>query len=319
MLPGFRILFALVVLSFAILIFGFGALALLRTAHQSLANQPAWQQDWRTPVEIANARRDDRQTAPSDTQTLALLRVEPTAAQSDTPPTRPRIQDERDDKPVDATADVSAPPPPAPVTPAPVADTNDGETRVTAAAPAETGTPGEKTADETTSVPSIDDAKKVAPPGEAPKLADTANPPDDPSVTPAPTGSDTSAAPAKTREGEPTHETSDAAASRPTSDPPMKLAARQDATTASNEPKQQARPQSARQSDAAELRAKRRARARLRARRLALARARAARLAQTQQTTTNSSYYNSNFTTTGSSAANSTPNATPFGAPRAAP
>src|SRR5262245_35683237 len=76
MLPGFRILLALVVLSFAILIFGFSALALLRTAHQSLASQPTWQQTWRTPDEIAKGQRDDRQQRASELQTLALLRVE---------------------------------------------------------------------------------------------------------------------------------------------------------------------------------------------------------------------------------------------------
>src|SRR5262245_30792131 len=98
MLPGIRILFALVVLSCAILVFGFGALALLRTAHQNLASQPAWQQEWRTPAEIANARRDDRPLPSSETQTLALLRVEP-PTQSETPPTQPQVRDAQNDKP----------------------------------------------------------------------------------------------------------------------------------------------------------------------------------------------------------------------------
>jgi len=34
MLPGFRFLFAAIVLSMSVLIFGFGAAALLRTAHE---------------------------------------------------------------------------------------------------------------------------------------------------------------------------------------------------------------------------------------------------------------------------------------------
>jgi hypothetical protein len=43
MLPGFRFLFAAVVLSMSILVFGFGAAALLRTAHEEFANTPSWQ------------------------------------------------------------------------------------------------------------------------------------------------------------------------------------------------------------------------------------------------------------------------------------
>lgn len=317
MLPGFRILFALVVLSFAILVFGFGALALLRTAHQNLASQPVWQRDWRTPVEIANARRDDRQASPNETQTLALLRVEP-AAQSETPPAQPQGQDAQTDRPpVDTEA--SPPPQPASVSSPSGADTNDHDKSVTVAVAAEVGAPAEKTADRpTTSVPPTDDPGKLVDPSDVSKVADAVKPQND-RATPPPTEPDTSTTPAKTSEGEPPRDIGDVAPTPLKSEPPMKLAALPDAPAASNEPRQQARQQSARQPDAAQLRAKRRARARLRARRLALARARAARLAQTQQTTTNAPYYNSNFTTTGSSVANATPNATPFGAPRAAP
>ena len=82
MLPGFRILAALVVLSVAMLIFGFGAVALLRTAHQNLASQPTWQPAWQTPVEVARAQRNERQQQPDETQTLALLRVDPPAPQA---------------------------------------------------------------------------------------------------------------------------------------------------------------------------------------------------------------------------------------------
>ena len=43
MLPGFRFLFAAIVLSMSILVFGFGAAALLRTAHEEFASTPSWQ------------------------------------------------------------------------------------------------------------------------------------------------------------------------------------------------------------------------------------------------------------------------------------
>ena len=61
MLPGFRILFALVVLSVAILIFGFGTLALLRTAHESFSSQPTWH----APLEASAAPHNDRQSTPT--------------------------------------------------------------------------------------------------------------------------------------------------------------------------------------------------------------------------------------------------------------
>ena len=42
MLPGFRFLFGAIVLSISVLVFGFGAAALLRTAHEEFASAPAW-------------------------------------------------------------------------------------------------------------------------------------------------------------------------------------------------------------------------------------------------------------------------------------
>ena len=42
MLPGFRFLFAAIVLSISILVFGLGAAALLRAAHEEFASNPAW-------------------------------------------------------------------------------------------------------------------------------------------------------------------------------------------------------------------------------------------------------------------------------------
>ena len=42
MLPGFRFLFAAIVLSMSVLVFGLGAAALLRAAHEEVASTPLW-------------------------------------------------------------------------------------------------------------------------------------------------------------------------------------------------------------------------------------------------------------------------------------
>jgi hypothetical protein len=68
MLPGFRFLFAAILLSTSILVFGLGAAALLRAAHEEVASIPTR----RGPPEPVFARQDEP-TQP----TLALLRVEP--------------------------------------------------------------------------------------------------------------------------------------------------------------------------------------------------------------------------------------------------
>lgn len=67
MLPGIRILFAIVLLSVSVLIFGLGAAAFLRSAHENIASAPLWK-----PIETPlTARVDIAQP------TLAMLRVEP--------------------------------------------------------------------------------------------------------------------------------------------------------------------------------------------------------------------------------------------------
>ncbi len=71
MLPGFRILFAAVVLSFSILIFGLGAAALLRSAHEEFVGIPSWRAAQQPLMPAVDAGR------PS----LALLRVEPRRAE----------------------------------------------------------------------------------------------------------------------------------------------------------------------------------------------------------------------------------------------
>jgi hypothetical protein len=68
MLPGFRFLFAATMLSMSLLIFGLGAAALLRAAHESFASNSSW----RAAQEIPFTQRPDT-TMP----VLATLRVEP--------------------------------------------------------------------------------------------------------------------------------------------------------------------------------------------------------------------------------------------------
>ena len=77
MLPGFRFLFAAIVLSMSILIFGLGAAALLRAAHEEFASNPSW----RAAPEVMFAQPSEA-TKP----VLAILRVEPTPAEQKAPP-----------------------------------------------------------------------------------------------------------------------------------------------------------------------------------------------------------------------------------------
>lgn len=71
MLPGFRFLFAAIVLSMSVLVFGLGAAALLRAAHEEFASMPAR----RAPPEQVFAQRNE------PPPTLALLRLEPDATE----------------------------------------------------------------------------------------------------------------------------------------------------------------------------------------------------------------------------------------------
>ena len=72
MLPGFRFLFAAILLSMSILIFGLGAAALLRAAHEEFASNPTW----RAPPETVFAHESEPAKP-----VLATLVVEPAPAQ----------------------------------------------------------------------------------------------------------------------------------------------------------------------------------------------------------------------------------------------
>lgn len=82
MLPGFRFLFAAILLSVSILVFGLGAAALLRATHEQYVSNPSWRNG---PQEQMFAQ------APEPAQpVLAALRVEPAAAEPE-PSVRDRI------------------------------------------------------------------------------------------------------------------------------------------------------------------------------------------------------------------------------------
>ena len=92
MLPGFRFLFAAIVLSISILVFGLGAAALLRAAHEEFASNPAWhaapdatfalQAEATRPV-LAMLRVDALPAPPKASDTVAA--IAPPAAQATTP------------------------------------------------------------------------------------------------------------------------------------------------------------------------------------------------------------------------------------------
>lgn len=69
MLPGFRFLFAAILLSTSILVFGLGAAALLRASHEQYANNPSW----------LNGPQEQRfaQASEPAQPVLAVLRAEP--------------------------------------------------------------------------------------------------------------------------------------------------------------------------------------------------------------------------------------------------
>jgi hypothetical protein len=104
MLPGFRFLFAAIVLCVSILMFGLGAAALLRAAHEEVAQNPSW----RGAPEPRFAQSEETQKP-----VLAMLRVEPPAAEPKTDvkteaTAEPKVEPKAEST---ATVDVPATPP----------------------------------------------------------------------------------------------------------------------------------------------------------------------------------------------------------------
>jgi len=81
MLPGFRFLFAAILLSISLLVFGVGAAALLRATHEEFVANPSWRNG---PQERVFAQA----TEPAQ-PVLAVLRAEPEPA-----PTAPSLRDQ---------------------------------------------------------------------------------------------------------------------------------------------------------------------------------------------------------------------------------
>lgn len=83
MLPGFRFLFAAILLSTSSLVFGLGAAALLRASHEQYVSNPAWRNG---PQEQVFAQASE----PAQ-PVLAVLRAEPEAAAEPAPSLRDQV------------------------------------------------------------------------------------------------------------------------------------------------------------------------------------------------------------------------------------
>ena len=82
MLPSFRFLFAAIVFSMSIPVFGLGAAALLRTAHEEFASNPNWHA---TPEKTFPQQSEHKEPV------LALLLVEPLPAGQEAPDDGPSV------------------------------------------------------------------------------------------------------------------------------------------------------------------------------------------------------------------------------------
>jgi hypothetical protein len=107
MLPGFRFLFAAIVLSMSILVFGLGAAALLRAAHEQFANNPSWH----AAPEAMFAQQPEA-TRP----VLATLRIEPPPKAQPAPDNVPAVAVPQEPAAIASPAEPAAtmPAPPAP-------------------------------------------------------------------------------------------------------------------------------------------------------------------------------------------------------------
>lgn len=80
MLPGFRFLFGAIVMCMSVLVFGLGATALMRAAHEDFASNPTW----RAPPEPRFAQQDE-----ADRTVLAVLSMQPPATEPAASPSVP--------------------------------------------------------------------------------------------------------------------------------------------------------------------------------------------------------------------------------------
>ena len=170
MLPGFRFLFAAIVLSMSVLIFGLGAAALLRSAHEEFASLPSR----RPPAEPVFTRQNE-----PPMPTLALLRFDPPVLDKPAPDNKPT-----ENAPAAATSETVTPaeqaPDAAPAEPQKLAALKPPEEPMPAAA-LKPEIPAEETASATPVMPA--EAAASAPNDEV-KVATVADIPE-PSATPA--------------------------------------------------------------------------------------------------------------------------------------
>ena len=183
--PGFRFLFAAIILSTSILIFGLGAAALLRSAHEEFASAPAWQPAPET--RFAEARDAAKEAAKP---VLALLRVD-AAPKIEAPASGPDQGSHSDDTaatepaPAPAAGQITAlpqqdsAPAEAAKTEAPAADTTAAElpaveNAVTAGSPSESATSASEATPAAAETSFVADETKLA--ATAPPAAESVAP-----------------------------------------------------------------------------------------------------------------------------------------------
>lgn len=109
MLPGFRFLAAAIVVSLSVLVFGLGAAALLRAAHEQFASNASWRATPETSYTTFLPQAEPTRPV------LALLRIDPAPSQPVTTEVEPRIETrveegvETSSKPVDAPEPAATP------------------------------------------------------------------------------------------------------------------------------------------------------------------------------------------------------------------
>jgi hypothetical protein len=146
MLPGFRFLLAAIVLSTSMLVFGLGAAALLRAAHEQFASNPSWHAapeatfTQQAEAVIPVLAMLHAEPTPAEPAPAAPARTEPKAPDHVSEPNAPAIPPLAEQVTNTATVEPTAIPPaaPEPVSVAPAASEPD---RLAALKPEQTSTP----------------------------------------------------------------------------------------------------------------------------------------------------------------------------------
>ena len=195
MLPGFRFLFAAIMLSTSLLVFGLGAASLLRAAHEEFASNPSW----RAAPEVTFA-----QPVETTKPVLAMVRVDlPAEAKQDDAPATPAA--------AEPTAVPSAPADPEPIAAlkpedsSPAEEIAKGEPATAEAPAAVIPATGEAASNAVEQPASTDEPKiaAVATPEAAPQENQTAPAPSEPMDTQAALGADIAATKIATLGGPP--------------------------------------------------------------------------------------------------------------------